>query len=527
MVRAVGAVTSRANGRGRVSRASLSWLGILAFGGAALTLAALVAIEYGWPPTSAVRSYVGVSLLLLLIAAVGIASNAASRPRGRFDPFELPVWYTLWTLFSLVLFGFFGFSDDPKYWLPALASSDWIADGLWLIVAGLAGLWCGYRLLWFLFPLRPVARLPATAREPSVTLVWLWYGLTLVERVWRIRTVGTAFGADVSALGEASVFNQWSIYVEESIRLVLPIVALQVFRGRWPARHLVWMLVVELLFTLLTGFIKPFIWVTIALVAVLWYAGYGVRVRLLPLVALLAFGVIGIPIIERYRVLISSGVIDGRSMLSLAGGLFAALESSWGQGVGYAWQLFVDKVGVRQAHVAQILGVIVYLTPDFIPHWGVERLLSIPFYIVPRALWPDKPSLSQGVFFSVEYLNAPSDTNTSSAFTMYGDLYLAAGWTAVFVGMFALGIVCALLYRFLKVRPAQRGDLNTVALYIALAVSMADVESSYIGLMTGLMHRLLVFGVLFWLLHPRLPRGQMAAVRQVGPGAAAPSAIRR
>lgn len=515
MVQPVEAIGRRVNGRAHAHDVSLFWLGVLAFGGAALTLAALVAIEYGWPPSSAVRSYVTLSLLLLLIAAVGIASGAASRPRERFDLFELPVWYTLWTLFSLVLFGLFGFSDDPKYWLPALASSDWIADGLWLVVLGLAGLWCGYRLLWFLFPFRPVARLAAVTREPSVTLVWVWYGLTLVERVWRIRTLGTAFGADVSRLGDASVFNQWSIYVEESVRLVLPIVALQVFRGRWPARHLVWMLIVELLFTFLTGFIKPFMWLTIALVAVLWYAGYGVRARLLPLFVLLALTIIGIPIVERYRVLISTGAIDGRSIVSMAGGLFAALESSWGQGIGPAWEVLADKIGVRQARVAQILGVIVYLTPDFIPHWGVDRLLAIPFYLVPRALWPDKPSLSDGVLFSVQYLNAPSDTNTSSAFTMYGDLYLAAGWTAVFVGMFALGIVCALLYRFLKVEAMQRGDLSLTALYIALAVSMADIESSYIGLMTGLMQRLVLFGALFWALHPRVPRRPAPAANHV------------
>ena len=73
------------------------------------------------------------------------------------------------------------------------------------------------------------------------------------------------------------------------------------------------------------------------------------------------------------------------------------------------------------------------------------------------------------------------------------------------VGMAILGIVAALLYRYLVVAPLKRGDMSLPPLYAALAVGMMDVDSPYVGMMVGTIHHVIVFGVIFLILHMRVP----------------------
>jgi hypothetical protein len=323
--------------------------------------------------------------------------------------------------------------------------------------------------------------------------------------------VGTVYGADVTALGDLSVLNQFLNYLEESTYLIVAITALQVFRHRWTSAHLKCILALEIIFVFLTGMMKPVLWLGLVLLALMHYSARPLRFTRAQWLLLIMAGLILIPIAIEYRVLISTGSIDNRSVVSLLKGLTQAFHLSWGQGPSWAMEMLADKVILRQAMVASTLGEILYLTPSVIPYWGLGRLLSIPLYIIPRAIWPEKPFLSQGVYFGILYLGSPSDTNSSAAFTVFGDLYLSAGWPTVFLGMAILGVVAALLYRYLKVQPLQRGDISLTALYIALAVSMADIEGSYVGVMVGLVHRVLVFGLIFWLLHLRVVRNPISS----------------
>ena len=238
------------------------------------------------------------------------------------------------------------------------------------------------------------------------------------------------------------------------------------------------------------------------------YAGRRLRIRWSIIAAIVVIFVILVPIVQAYRPLISVRAVDTSSLGNLIGGLDRAIKLSWGQGVGNAFQMLISKVVGRQAGVTEMWGIILHTTPARIPYWGIDRLLAIPAYLVPRVLWPSKPILSWGVDFNIRYLGAPPTTHSSAALTLFGGLYLSAGWPAVFVGMMILGILAALLYRHLLVQPLNKGRITLTAFYIGLAVWMIDIDNSYIGTTVGLIHRFVFFGILFWLLHLHLKKAK-------------------
>jgi hypothetical protein len=476
----------------------------------ALTFVCLLVERDGLTASVPLLHYAGLSLLLTSVIVIGIHWGAVSLRFGKLDLLELPVWYSLWTLGGLVLFGFLGFVDK-KYLLPVIDDRlHWLPSGLWLPIVGISGLWLGYFLGWRLVP---TASCSSTSHnrpkpkhlwgEPRIKALWMLYGLIWLERLWRISKVGTAWGADITRLGDLLALNQWFIYLEQSVYLVVAITALQVFRGRWSKRILGVILVLELSFIFITGFIKPVLWLALILIGASYYTQRELRIHRRALAAIVLIGLILIPMALEYRVLIASGVVDNRSLSDIMVGIGLAFTRSWGSGTRRAFRLLIDKICIRQAKVAETLGVIVHLTPSHISYWGVEWLLATPLYVIPRALWLEKPILSRGVYFNILYLGAPHDTRSSAAFTVFGDLYMSAGWPAVFLGMMLLGWIAALLYRHLVVQLLNQGQVTLTAFYIGLAVMIMDVEGSYVGNMVGLIQRFVVFGILFWLLHRR------------------------
>ena len=494
----------------QVYRNRILWLSIFSFVAALLFFVFLVT---GWEEIandSPLLRYAGLTLLLVLIIGISIRWGSVSLRSGKIDLLELPVWYSLWTLVSIVLFGFLAFWGEPKYRMPGLRNPDWIPDGLWLLVIGLPGLWLGYRLGWVGFSAAYSSRPFMHAiiqKTPSRLLVWSLYTLIWAVRILRVKTVGTAYGVDVTQLGELSVFHQWLIYLEQSAYLVVAITALQVFLNHWPRSFLWWMVVAEVVFVFSTGFMKPLIWLSLVLLGMAGYARQSFLSRRFLLIAgvLALVFVILVPVAVEFRGLIESRQVNNREISSVVNGVFEAGRLSWGRGWEAGFGLFLDKVMIRQSGLAQVLGLVVHVTPAHIPHWGVTRLLAIPLYVIPRAVWPGKPIQTLGGEFGITYLGAPATSKTSVAYTPYGDLYLSAGWLAVPVGMAILGIVVALFYRYLVVAPLKRGDMSLPPLYAALAVGMMDVDASYVGMMAGTIQHVFVFGVIFLILHMRVP----------------------
>ncbi len=491
--------------RGAAS-SSLAWLSLtsLVAAGATITYLAFAEGQVGFSDGDPLVGYFALAVVLGTVALLGVRFVSANGRQGSLDILEIPIGYTLWILVGIVPFGILAFTDEARYQLNVPMSKGAITAGLWLPVLGLAGVWLGYYLGRVTLSTRRIG-LRLLPGEPLKLAVIVYYLLIWVERLWRVRTVGAAYAA-TTAVDELSGLNQLSNYFEQSAALVLAITSLQVFRQRWSMRYLLWMAGCEGIFALVAGFTAPLVSLVLVLVTARQYAGRPIRFgSSWKWAVVLAFAVFILPVEAEYRTLLQSGQIEARSPTALVDGLVRSAENSWLADPGGASGVLWDKVASREAVVAQTFGLVVELTPSVIPYWGVERLLAIPADVVPRAFWPDKPNLSTGVYFAINYLGAPADTVSSAADTIVGDLYVSAGWAATIVGMLVLGFVAALLYGVLKVIPLEKGNYTLPALYIGLAVSMLDVEGSYIGVMVGLVHRFFVYTMIFWLLHWRGP----------------------
>jgi hypothetical protein len=475
---------------------------------AALLLSVIVFTESAWTQASApLLRYVGLSLLLVLIAVAGISWGSVSLRLGRLDLLELPVWYSLWALLSIVFFGLFGYLGDPRKYgtTRVVPEPGWAADGLWLLVVSLPSLWIGYRLGWMRLTkqTRPVWWQNTSRLLPSRLVLAGVYLLIWLLRMWQVRAIGIAYDFDMEDKASYSAFIQWATYFQECSYLVVAVLAMHSFR-RELNRAFLWIVVaLEIVFGLTTGFVAPVFRLFVLLLGVAMYCGRRLWTRQNAFIAflLLATYVFVAPVTSVYRDLVRTGIVNPRSVFSAAAGAAEATRLSWGTDLELTYELLESKVVGRQAGFAPILGVIVNVTPADIPFWGVDRLLLIPLSIVPRAIWPDKPVLTLGHYFNVEYLGASPDSTTSVNYTMYGDLYLSAGWPAVVIGMMLLGVILAWLYRGLALHAQLTQNPGLFALYTAIAVSMIFDETAYVGLVSGLFHHLVIFPAVFVLIY--------------------------
>ena len=60
-------------------------------------------------------------------------------------------------------------------------------------------------------------------------------------------------------------------------------------------------------------------------------------------------------------------------------------------------------------------------------------------------VWPGKPNLSRGEWFSIVYLNFADDPEgvSNSTPTLFGEPYIFAGWSGVVFAFFAYGLILA------------------------------------------------------------------------------------
>jgi hypothetical protein len=130
------------------------------------------------------------------------------------------------------------------------------------------------------------------------------------------------------------------------------------------------------------------------------------------------------------------------------------------------------------------------LTPAVVPYEGFERFLTLPSGLIPRALWPDKPTLSRGVWFSSTFRGLEEDTTSYSAMTIFSEGYLFYGWTGALVAMVITGAVLAVLRR--------RLDNSRLALvYLALVPTILQIEPEFSSYLITLVQRAVVFAATF------------------------------
>lgn len=110
-----------------------------------------------------------------------------------------------------------------------------------------------------------------------------------------------------------------------------------------------------------------------------------------------------------------------------------------------AFQSFLFRI----TYVPQLILSINYEgdTPDAVDNLWQYHLLSPIYALVPRFIYPDKPIITFGSWFSFNVYGSTENNNIGA--TYQGILYLSGGFFSVFLGFIILGLVQAYFVRLL------------------------------------------------------------------------------
>jgi hypothetical protein len=151
------------------------------------------------------------------------------------------------------------------------------------------------------------------------------------------------------------------------------------------------------------------------------------------------------PVNLTYRAIINRGHLNTKSLTDTAGAMGTAVVNTWGNNSVLDTLSFTgQQAKLRQADVLQDIGLIVRYTPHPFPYRMGAAYLRLPATVlIPRIMWPEKPVDDLGYVMTRDYvgLNAYEAQFSSSAPTIFGDLYMNFAIAGVVVGMALLGLL--------------------------------------------------------------------------------------
>jgi hypothetical protein len=119
------------------------------------------------------------------------------------------------------------------------------------------------------------------------------------------------------------------------------------------------------------------------------------------------------------------------------------------------------------------LALAIRYTPSEIPYLEGATLQNLAAGLVPRVLWPEKPEIGTGYWFSVNYWGTPPGVPVvPQTITHPGELYIDFGITGIIVGLAILG----LWYRFAWEATRPRESATAALLYTLILVTVVDVD---------------------------------------------------
>jgi len=107
-----------------------------------------------------------------------------------------------------------------------------------------------------------------------------------------------------------------------------------------------------------------------------------------------------------------------------------------------------------------------------------ETMEYAAYAFVPRLLWPDKPSVTRGAWFSTRLglFQTEADATTSVGMTAVGELYWNFGLPGIVIGMLSIGLGQGVLWRMAGGDP--RGKPIHMLLYVSLMLGMTDMPEA-------------------------------------------------
>ena len=141
-----------------------------------------------------------------------------------------------------------------------------------------------------------------------------------------------------------------------------------------------------------------------------------------------------------------------------------------------------------------------------------ETMEYAAYAFVPRVLWPDKPNVTRGAWFTayLGFAAREEEATTSTGITATGELYWNFGIPGVLIGMFGIGCLYGLLWKMAGENPIAR-PLHML-LYVMITIGgMLDMPEA-VTVYAAVSSELLIFGVVFMFLRVHYtPRDQYAS----------------
>jgi hypothetical protein len=127
--------------------------------------------------------------------------------------------------------------------------------------------------------------------------------------------------------------------------------------------------------------------------------------------------------------------------------------------------------------------IIMQRTPTQIPYSSAAVLGEAPVTnLIPRILWPGKPSEAVGYLMSQQDFDLPPSIYTSSNVTPEGDLYRHGSWVPLVAGMFLLGSVIRILDDVTDLRAGIHGAYRTTLLFPVIVQAGSDWSTPLSGI---------------------------------------------
>jgi len=189
------------------------------------------------------------------------------------------------------------------------------------------------------------------------------------------------------------------------------------------------------------------------------------------------------------------------------------------RGFGMAVLAGIERTG--RWSTVDMFADVVRKTPQRVPFWNGSTYRSLAGVLVPRVVWPGKPTKTLGNEFGQRYGYLTSDDRgTSINLPFFVEFYLNFAATGVVAGMFLVGMLYQALERRIN-RPGQDAVLSILA--VNVFVPLFNVESDFSLLFGGIFMTGFAQWVLFRMVRALAEDRPPAPVRpgvEAAPGAA-------